>query len=478
MRSLHILPFAVVLLQVHSVRLELTNAAYNGDFVKVKELIASGADVNSPDQNNVTALHMAAQQGHIDIVNFLLEHKANVNARAVFNTTPLHSGATTGQYGVCRRLIDNGADVNARGKNDTTPLHQAASGGHLNIVQLLVEKGAKTDVRQSDPPNDLPIALAVGVGHDRIVQYLLDNGGDVNSSNTNKVTLLQVASYHNQIRVVELLLARGADVSAKNSRGMTALELAEQVHNGDIVEILRKHKAFSVSPKAAPSPKVPAAEQGAAQRIDVSGPVQAARLIRQPKPSYPPLANQARIQGTVQFKAIIGKDGAVQSLELVSGHPLLAPAAQEAVKQWVYMPTVIDGKAVEVITDIDVNFRLEPGTGRSEAEPKGGSSALQDALLRALPRHLDFTLSRTGKPQKVGDIAVRLTMTNPKLARYSVQIIAGDFVLQKANKNVHEKLQFYVPGDRIPHTLVVDEVSGDTIKGYLLFPDRKTDTAR
>jgi len=104
-----------------------------------------------------------------------------------------------------------------------------------------------------------------------------------------------------------------------------------------------------VKPK--PKPKPP-------KRIRVGGNVQAARLIRQPKPVYPPLARQARIQGTVRFNAIIGKDGRIQNLTLVSGHPLLVPAATAAVKQWVYKPTLLNGEPVEVVTVIDVNFTL------------------------------------------------------------------------------------------------------------------------
>ena len=112
-------------------------------------------------------------------------------------------------------------------------------------------------------------------------------------------------------------------------------------------------------PTAAPPPP-PAVEQKKAtvQRIRVGGQVQQANLIRQPKPIYPPLAKQARIQGVVRFNAIIGKDGTIQNLTLVSGHPLLVPSAQEAVKQWLYKPTLLNGEPVEVATVIDVNFTL------------------------------------------------------------------------------------------------------------------------
>ena len=75
-------------------------------------------------------------------------------------------------------------------------------------------------------------------------------------------------------------------------------------------------------------------------------------------PPYPPLAKQARISGTVRFTAIIGKDGTIQNLQLITGHPLLVQAATEAVKQWLYKPTLLNGEPVEVITQIDVNFTL------------------------------------------------------------------------------------------------------------------------
>jgi periplasmic protein TonB len=114
-------------------------------------------------------------------------------------------------------------------------------------------------------------------------------------------------------------------------------------------------------PTAAPPPPPPPVKVEkpvTPQRIRVGGNVQQAKLIRQPKPIYPPLAKQARISGVVRLNAIIGKDGTIQNLTVASGHPLLVPAAMEAVKQWVYQPTLLNGEAVEVVTQIDVNFTL------------------------------------------------------------------------------------------------------------------------
>ena len=101
-----------------------------------------------------------------------------------------------------------------------------------------------------------------------------------------------------------------------------------------------------------------AAAPVASKPVRVSTTIQAAKLMRQVKPAYPPLAVQAHISGTVRLAAVISRDGFIQNLQVVSGHPLLTTAAVEAVKQWRYQPTLLSGEPVEVITQIDVNFKL------------------------------------------------------------------------------------------------------------------------
>jgi len=104
-----------------------------------------------------------------------------------------------------------------------------------------------------------------------------------------------------------------------------------------------------------PAPQSAACAPG---RIAVGGDVQSGKLASQTKPEYPPLARQARISGVVELSAIIGKDGRVANLSVVKGHPLLVQAALEAVKDWVYQPTLLNGQPAEVCTTIDVNFTL------------------------------------------------------------------------------------------------------------------------
>jgi len=97
------------------------------------------------------------------------------------------------------------------------------------------------------------------------------------------------------------------------------------------------------------------------QRVRVSQGVSTGLLIKKVTPNYPQLAKQARIQGTVVLQAEISKEGTIQNLQLISGHPMLAPAAIEAVKQWRYKPYLLNGEPVAVETQVVVNFSLSGG---------------------------------------------------------------------------------------------------------------------
>jgi protein TonB len=93
-------------------------------------------------------------------------------------------------------------------------------------------------------------------------------------------------------------------------------------------------------------------------RVRVSQGVSQGLLVHKVTPQYPPLAKQARIQGVVVLQALIGKDGTITNLHVVSGHPMLTNAALEAVKEWKYKPYFLNGEPVEVETTINVNFSL------------------------------------------------------------------------------------------------------------------------
>ena len=111
---------------------------------------------------------------------------------------------------------------------------------------------------------------------------------------------------------------------------------------------------ISSTPVAVPKVATP-------QRARVSSGVSTGLLIKKVTPNYPQLAKQARIQGSVVLQAEISKEGTIQNLQLISGHPMLAPAAIEAVKQWRYKPYLLNGEPVAVETQVVVNFSLSGG---------------------------------------------------------------------------------------------------------------------
>jgi TonB family protein len=114
-----------------------------------------------------------------------------------------------------------------------------------------------------------------------------------------------------------------------------------------------------------------AASQVYPQRVRASDSVMAALVAKKVDPVYPPTAKQARIQGVVILKVVISKSGDVENIELVSGHPMLAPAAIDAVKQWKYQPYLLNGNPVEVDTQVTVNFTLSDKPADSVAADNG-----------------------------------------------------------------------------------------------------------
>ncbi|MBZ5727645.1 MAG: TonB family protein [Acidobacteriia bacterium] len=119
---------------------------------------------------------------------------------------------------------------------------------------------------------------------------------------------------------------------------------------------------WTAAPPPPPPPPPASAPAGQAaeapMRIRVGSNVEQANLVSQVPPVYPELAKQARIQGTVSLSAVIGKDGRVAELKVLKGHPLMIQAAMDAVRQWVYRPTLLNGAPVEVATTIEVTFTL------------------------------------------------------------------------------------------------------------------------
>jgi TonB family protein len=127
-----------------------------------------------------------------------------------------------------------------------------------------------------------------------------------------------------------------------------------------VLQTGRVKETMTVSAQGAPPPPPPAGT--VPQRIKVGGNVQQVKLVKQARPVYPPECKAAGIQGSVILRAVIGKDGTILNLEPLNQlvDRRLVDAAMDAVKQWQYQPTLLNGNPVEIITEVDVNFTLLP----------------------------------------------------------------------------------------------------------------------
>ena len=222
--------------------------------------------------------------------------------------------------------------------------------GRLNGVP--VEVTTQVDVGFT-LPDSLPLALTVERSAGQLI-LKWNRDADV-LRDAERATLTVTDGDHTEDVPVDERMLRGGSVVYAPMTGNVQFRLEVVSREGKIV-------SESLTNTRVGEGSVPGGTRSAAPptpaRIRVSGNVQAANILYKVDPVYPPLARRARVQGTVRFTAIIGADGHVQNLQLISGHPLLVQAAREAVGQWVYRPVLLNGEPIERPTQIDVPFTL------------------------------------------------------------------------------------------------------------------------
>ena len=127
----------------------------------------------------------------------------------------------------------------------------------------------------------------------------------------------------------------------------------------EVIAMLREWRALRAAKGDNPAPAVLAGAPDSIVRIRVGENVQQMALTSGPQPDYPEEARAKGVEGVVTLEAVIGADGAVQSVAVMGGDPLLVPPALESVKNRTYRPTLLNGMPVEVVTLIEVNFTLQ-----------------------------------------------------------------------------------------------------------------------
>ncbi|KAB5514901.1 ankyrin repeat-containing domain protein [Coniochaeta sp. 2T2.1] len=158
-----------------------TQAALEIAYLVVEMLLGKGADVNAQGGKYGTALYMASNGGHKEIVGMLLGMGADVNAQGGYYGTPLQAASNGGHKGIVEMLLGKGADVNAQGGDYGTALQAASHRGHKEVAASLR-------------------------GHKEVVKILLGKGADVHAQGGVYGTALQAASHRGHKEVVEMLL--------------------------------------------------------------------------------------------------------------------------------------------------------------------------------------------------------------------------------------------------------------------------------
>ena len=145
-------------------------ACQEGRLEIVKCLIENGAMVNAKEYNGSTPLLIAAHEGRLEIVKYLIENGAILETQDIEGYTPLHAAAELGRLEIAKCLIINGAMINAKNIKGLTPLHVASNQGRLEMVKCLVENGANIELKDVDNRN--PLYIAAKNGQKAIVDYL------------------------------------------------------------------------------------------------------------------------------------------------------------------------------------------------------------------------------------------------------------------------------------------------------------------
>ena len=198
---------------------DLARAAHAGDLSGVKRALSEHANPNAGDSNGgMTPLMWAAEAGRAAIIKILGASGAHIDTQNQQGRTALMLASREGRNPVLLTLLDLGADINTRDNKGSTALMGAAVKGHAESVRILLSHGANPNT-----PNDnngvTPLMVATFKGYEKVAKVLVDGGADVNARNNFGGTALMGAASADQASIARILIAGGADVNARDTEG-------------------------------------------------------------------------------------------------------------------------------------------------------------------------------------------------------------------------------------------------------------------
>jgi serine/threonine-protein phosphatase 6 regulatory ankyrin repeat subunit B len=290
-------------------------AAQQGHVDIVKWLISEGADVNIISQKNgFSALHMAVQKNKLDVVQLLLHHNANKNIENMEGCYPMHLAISHGYLDMVNLLVDN-SNLNKTNDNihQVTPLWLASQHGKLEIVKFLANKGADLNLPRMDTQMP-PLYIAMNEKQTEVVKELLSRNAAVNLIDSTGNSSLHWAVHLGDLGILQLILNKGIGINVTNSGGGTPLYGAVFSNDKPIVEFLLNKRANPNIPNnAGIYPMHAAADNGNIEIIKAL--VRAGVSINMQSTAGDSVAHYATQRGNLEMLRLLINEGANQNIQ-------------------------------------------------------------------------------------------------------------------------------------------------------------------
>lgn len=219
---------------------DLHFAAKKGDVLRCWALVnRTQVPVNARTSNGTTALHLAALEGHVAVINVLVALGAELETRSHGGYTPLHCAASGDHVNAIRELVRVRADVSVReSRSGASPLHWAAREGHLDAVEELIKQRAKVDIH--DKNQNTPLMYAARHAKSEAVELLLKNGASLAATNVDGRSALFHAAEAGHTQTALMLVKEGSDIKQVQDYGLNAADLAETNGFSETARIMRE----------------------------------------------------------------------------------------------------------------------------------------------------------------------------------------------------------------------------------------------
>eukprot|EP00741_Cyanophora_paradoxa_P005605 tig00000912_g5433.t1 len=235
--------------------MDLWHASGYGEFQRVKDLLAGGADIRGRDASGHTALHWACLNDHVELAKFLIENGAEVDPRSedAEGQTPLHWACIKGHIGCVRLLVEAGADVHKVDNRGYIALTHAVQYGETKIAIYLFEQG--TNLETTDREGHTALHWAAYMGHGRVVQWLLARKVEKNKLDDTGGAPIHYTASKGHFHAAVVLASEGADLTLKNSSGKLAEDIAHEAGHEQLAIYLRSQRKKAVFQKYIPDPE-------------------------------------------------------------------------------------------------------------------------------------------------------------------------------------------------------------------------------